>query len=62
MPKQRAVRTNVATAGHPTPQNSNKPGGIGGTRRKGVERSAMAGMDTPGTMETTRGLSGSDRM
>jgi casein kinase I family protein HRR25 len=60
--KRGTLRTNAATAGHPTPQTSNKPGAVGGSRRKVVERGAMAGVDTPGTMDTTRGLSGSDRM
>ncbi|PUU72465.1 kinase-like domain-containing protein [Tuber borchii] len=56
--KRGTLRTNAATAGHPTPQTSSKPGAVGGSRRKVVER----GVDTPGTMDTTRGLSGSDRM
>lgn len=62
--KQRTTRTNPATAGHPTPQTSVKPAGVvSGTRRKVVDRSgAIMGAETPGTMDTTRGLSGSDRM
>ncbi|CUS08017.1 unnamed protein product [Tuber aestivum] len=60
--KRGTLRTNAATAGHPTPQTSSKPGAVGGSRRKVVERGGMAGVDTPGTMDTTRGLSGSDRM
>lgn len=62
--KQRPTRTNPATTGHPTPQTSVKPVGVAsGTRRKVVDRSgAIMGAETPGTMDTTRGLSGSDRM
>jgi casein kinase I family protein HRR25 len=56
--KQRATRTNAAT-GHPTPQASVKPQVVGGSRKRVVERGVM---DTPGTMDTSRGLSGSDRM
>ncbi|KAL7269888.1 serine/threonine protein kinase [Rhizina undulata] len=62
--KTRPTRTGAAATGHVTPQITAKPGVVGGSRRKVVERGggAMAGVDTPGTMETTRGLSGSDRM
>lgn len=61
--KQRATRTNTATAGHPPAQASAKPAGVvSSTRRKVVDRTGAMGVDTPGTMDTTRGLSGSDRM
>jgi casein kinase I family protein HRR25 len=63
LPKQRTTRTNAATAGHPTPQASVKPAGIvSSTRRKVVDRTDSMGVGASGTMDTTRGLSGSDRM
>jgi len=60
------TRTNVATAGGPTPQHASsaskpQPGaGISGSRRKVIERGASgAGVETP---DTNRAVGGSDRM
>src|SRR5947207_4319186 len=55
------TRTNAATAGHPTPQNTStvsKPGAISGPRRRVVDGRA-GGVETA---DTNRAVGGSDRM
>ncbi|KAF8243289.1 kinase-like protein [Wilcoxina mikolae CBS 423.85] len=52
--KQQQQRTRTAGPGHPQ-QSGAKPGVVGNTRRKVVERGGMG-------VDTTQGMSGSDRM
>ncbi|KAI5846017.1 kinase-like domain-containing protein [Tricharina praecox] len=52
--KQQQRRAPIGPSGHP-PQQANKPGVVGGTRRKVGERGGMGA-------DATQGMSGSDRM